>query len=350
MDGNTMPNKLSERAQHLFKVLVELYINGGQPVGSRTLARGAGLELSPATIRNVMADLEDMGLVRAPHTSAGRVPTPLGFRLFIDTLLRVKDIPSAEARRVCEDLGSEMDIHRLLEKTSQILSEVTSFAGLVMLPLIRQQSFRHVEFLPLSDDRVLAIIVVNQEEVQNRIIKTERRYSPAELQEAANYLNQAFGGRELRAVREKLLNEMAMTKEEMTRLMQTVIEMGQKAFEVNDKPADYLLAGETKLMGVHELANVEKLRRLFDAFTQKRDVLHLLDQAMEAHGVQIFIGEESGYQFLDGCSLVTSPYEADGRVLGVLGVIGPTRMAYERVIPIVDLTARVLGSALKSLH
>jgi len=350
MGGNFMPDKLSERAQHLFKVLVELYISGGQPVGSRTLARGAGLELSPATIRNVMADLEDLGLIRAPHTSAGRVPTPLGFRLFIDTLLTVKDLPFAEVKRLCEDLGSETDTHRLLEKTSRILSEVTSCAGLVMIPRTEQQAFRHVEFLPLSSDRVLAVIVMNQEEVQNRIIKTERRYSSSELQEAANYLNQAFAGRELWAVREKLLSEMAMDKEEMTRLMQTVIEMGQKAFQTDEKQGDYLLAGETKLMGVQELANVEKLRRLFEAFTQKRDVLHLLDQAMGAHGIQIFIGEESGYQFMEGCSLVTSPYEVDGRVLGVLGIIGPTRMAYERVIPIVDLTARVLGSALKSLH
>ena len=345
-----MPNKLSERAQYLFKALVELYIRGGQPVGSRTLARDAGLELSPATIRNVMADLEDMGLIRAPHTSAGRVPTTLGFRLFVDKLLTVKELPSSEVKRLCADLSAEMDTQSLLEKTSKILSEVTSFAGLVMIPRAEQQAFRHVEFLPLADNRVLAVIVVNQDEIQNRIIRTERQYTPVELQEAANYLNQAFAGRELRAVREKLLGEMAMAKEEMTRLMQTAIEMGHKVFKENEKRADYLLAGQTKLMGVQDLSNVDRLRRLFEAFTQKRDVLHLLDEAMKAHGVQIFIGEESGYQFLDGCSMVISPYEVEGQVLGVLGVIGPTRMAYERVIPIVDLTAKVLGSALKSLH
>jgi heat-inducible transcriptional repressor len=340
---------LSKRAQYLFKVLVERYISEGQPVGSRTLARDAGLDLSPATIRNVMADLEEMGLIRAPHTSAGRMPTVRGYRLFVDTLLTVKQPLSSEIQRIWNNLGASRDTQSLIKRASTLLSEVTCLAGIVMLPRTEQQALTHVEFLPLSDKRVLVILVINTSEVQNRIIYTERDYTSAELQQAANYLNQAFRGRELSAVRDKLLKEMRVAREAVDRMMQTAIEMAQQVFEPGESREDYVLAGQTNLMGMAEF-DIDQLRQLFEAFNQKRDILHLLDQALSAQGMQIFIGEESGYSFLDDCSVVTSTYQADGRVLGVLGVIGPTRMSYERVIPIVDLTAKILGSALKSLH
>jgi heat-inducible transcriptional repressor len=342
--------QLSERAHYLFKCLVERYIVDGQPVGSRTLARDVNLGLSPATIRNVMADLEDLGLISSPHTSAGRVPTVRGYRLFVDTMLTVKALDEQDSRRIVRDLGGEEDLQTILKKASNILSDVTKLAGLVMVPRADHRALRHVEFLPLEDNRVLVIMVVNNREVQNRIIHTAKRYTADELQKAANYLNSAFAGKDLVTVRRDLLKEMTAAREEMNRMMQAVVEMAEKGFGMADTEVDYVLAGQTNLMEIGELSDIDKLRQLFEAFNRKRDILHLLEQALAAQGVQIFIGEESGYAVLDNCSVVTSTYESNGQVLGVVGVIGPTRMEYERVIPIVDLTARVLGTALKSLH
>lgn len=339
---------LSARAQHLFKLLVERYISGGHPVGSRTLARDAGMDLSPATVRNVMADLEYLGLIRAPHTSAGRIPTVRGYRLFVDTLLTVRAPSEHEVRRVHNDISAEEDVHRLLEKTSAILSEVTRLAGVVMVPRIEHRALRHIEFLSLSEDRVLVILVINNNEIHNRIIHGERRYSQTELQQASNYLNQTLAGRDIQEVRRELLDEMSKAREEMDRVMRTALEMAQKALVPAASENDYVWAGQTNLMGISEWADLSKLRQLFEAFNEKREILQLLDQVLDAQGVQIFIGEESGYEFLEDCSMVTSTYSADGHVLGVLGIIGPTRMAYERVIPIVDLTAKVLGLTLKS--
>lgn len=343
--------ELSERAQHLFKTLVERYIADGQPVGSRTLARDTGLDLSPATIRNVMSDLEDLGLISSPHTSAGRVPTARGYRLFVDSILTYRQPAHEELRRFAEELSHEGDVRRLLEKTSTLLSDVTHFVGLVMVPKTEQRALRHVEFLPLSDNRVLAILVINEREVQNRIIRTPRAYTASELTEAANYLNSAFAGKDVREVKRDLLAEMSATHDEMNRMMQTAIEMAGQLF-VDDASSekDYVVAGQTNLMGLTELSDLDKLRALFEAFNQKRDVLHLLDHALSASGVQIYIGEESGYQAFDGCSIITAPYGPAGETLGVLGVVGPTRMPYERVIPLVDLTAKILGSALNSLQ
>lgn len=341
---------LSERAQFLFKALVERYIEDGQPVGSRTLARETRLDLSAATIRNVMADLEDLGLIRAPHTSAGRVPTVRGYRLFVDSMMKVRGLSSSEVERIHHGMEAEPDVPGVLARTSSMLSEVSRFASIVMIPKVEHQALRHVDFLPLSDNRVLAILVVNGTEVQNRIIHTARSYTASELERAANYLNQAFSGRDLGAVRKQILNEMSNAREAMDRAMQAVIEMTEKAIVPTMAPSDFVLAGQTRLMGIDELSDMEKLRQLFEAFNQKRDILHLLDQALNAQGVQIFIGEESGYKALDDCSVVTATYEADGRVLGVLGVIGPTRMPYQRVVSVVDVTAKLLSSALKSRH
>ena len=340
---------LSDRAQLLFKLLVERYIADGQPVGSRTLARDAKLDLSPATIRNVMADLEDLGLIRSPHTSAGRVPTVTGYRLFVDSMMTVRRLSVGDVERISGDLVKEADVQRLLAKTSSMLSEVTKLASIVMTPRQAQHALRQVEFLPLNDNRVLAILIVNEKEVQNRVIQTARRYSASELEQAANYLNKAFAGRDLLQVREDLLRDMNRTRAEMDRMMQAVIDIADKALVAEESSDEFVVSGQTNLMAIDDLSNISKLRQVFEAFNHKRDVLHLLDQAVNAQGVQIFIGEESGYQVFNECSLVTSAYGTDEKVLGVLGVIGPTRMPYEKVVPIVDLTAKVLSSTLKSL-
>ena len=340
--------QLGERAQYLFRCLVERYIASGQPVGSRTLARDARLELSPATIRNVMADLEDLGLVKAPHTSAGRIPTVQGYRLFVDSMVTFKEPTSGELRQFAQEMGGKEDVQALLTNTSTVLSEVTKLAGVVMIPIIERRELRQVEFLPLNDNRVLVILVTNDHEVENRVIKANRVYSPSELTQAANYLTSAFAGKDIEAVKADLVREMVATREELDRLMEVVIDMSQKVFVEKASAKDYVLAGQTNLMDINELSDIEKLRNLFEAFNQKRDILHLLNQALTATGVQIFIGEESGYEVLDDCSVVTSAYTDAGRTLGVLGVIGPTRMEYERVIPIVDLAARMLSTALNS--
>jgi heat-inducible transcriptional repressor len=346
----TEPSQLSERSLLLFRSLVSHFIHDGQPVGSRTLARDTGLELSPATIRNVMADLEDLGLLHSPHTSAGRIPTVKGYRLFVDTLLRVDQLDAAEMERIERGFGGGGEnIPMLMERASSMLSDITRLAGVVMLPKPGGSALRQIEFVKLSDNRVLVVLVSGDREIQNRIIHTARTYQPAELQQAANYLNALIAGKDLAQARAELLNDLNRMKEDVAGFMQTAIEMAQQAFDsgVQQEP-DLLVSGQTNLMDVAELSNVEKLKKLFDSFNRKRDILHLLEQAINARGVQIFIGEESGYEVLERCSVVTSPYEVDGRIVGVLGVIGPTRMDYQRVIPIVDVTARMLGSALNS--
>jgi heat-inducible transcriptional repressor len=345
---------LSERAQHLLRVLVESYIREGQPVGSRNLSRDSGLNLSAATVRNVMADLEEYGFVASPHTSAGRVPTDKGYRFFVDTLLRQRPQPD-DAQMLNElNLRLEQEEDRgpkaLVAVASQMLSSFTHLAGVVTIPRQPHQSLSQIEFLPLSENRVLVVMVINGRDVQNRIVHLERYYPAEELRRAANFLNQQFGGKELSQIRSDIVAELTQAGETLNQLMRDAIHVAQQAVGEGRRQGEpeYVIAGETNLMEFAELSNVEKLRRLFDAFTSKRDILHLLDQSLGAEGVQIFIGQESGYQILDNCSLVTAPYALDNETVGVLGVIGPTRMAYDRVIPIVDITARLLGSALNS--
>ena len=349
MTKSANSSQLSERSLYLFKALVEHFIQDGTPVGSRTLSKDSSLNLSPATIRNVMADLEDFGLLDSPHTSAGRVPTAKGYRLFVDSLLRVKDLNSFEVEKIAKELDPENDFKSLMQRTSSMLSDITQLAGVVMLPKNEKSTLQHMEFVALSGNRVLVILVVNDREVQNRIIHTSRAYSASELQEASNYLNDIFVGRDLNFVRNNILDELEKTKEQLSRSMQTAMEMAQLAFDYEKSKInndELLFSGETNLMDVAELCEVEKLKKLFNTFNQQRDILHLLEQAIGADGIQIFIGEESGHDVFDNCSVVTSPYEVDGKLLGVLGLIGPTRMHYERVIPIVDVTAKMLGAAL----
>jgi len=341
---------LNERAQSLLRVLVESYIRDGQPVGSRALSRDSGLNLSSATIRNVMADLEELGFVASPHTSAGRVPTDKGYRFFVDTLVRVQPLDSSAVTELRRHLDARIDNSKtLVAAASQLLSSVTQLAGVVTLPSVQQSAITRIEFVVLSENRVLAVLVLNDREVQNRIIQLERHYSSDELRRAANFLNDQFHGRNLPEVRQEILRQLRETREHMNQVMLDAITVAQQLFDTGEPaPMEYVIAGETNLMGVGELSSVEKLRRLFEAFNEKRDFLHLLDQSLRGEGIQIFIGHESGYQILDDCSVVTAPYSVGDQVVGVLGVIGPTRMAYERVIPIVDVTAKLLGAALNS--
>ncbi len=339
---------LNERAQHLLKVLVERFIRDGQPVGSRTLAKESGMALSPATIRNVMADLEELGLVAAPHTSAGRVPTVQGYRLFVDSLLSVQPLEARTLDSMERQIESQAEPQRILAGASSMLAELTAMAGVVMLPRRGDLSLRRLEFLPLSDTRVLVILVISDSEVQNRIIHTERRFSAAELQQAANYLNQALAGKRMGQLRETLLREMEEARQSMNRMMLEAIQMAEQTFADDEASGqgDFVLAGQTQLMDYAEMADMGRLRQLFDAFNQKRDLLQLLDRSLSAESMQIFIGSESGYGPLSDCSVIAAPYSVKGETLGVLGVIGPTRMNYQRVIPIVDVTAKLLGAAL----
>ena len=341
----TPPN---DRAQHLLHVLIQRYIRDGQPVGSRTLSKDSSLDLSPATIRNVMSDLEEMGMVSAPHTSAGRVPTPKGYRLFVDTLVRYRqpknddiDMLRSQIRRKVDDADA------LVVSVSKLLSDFTSLAGVVTVPRGQHAALRQIEFLPLSENRILVILVINDREVQNQILHTDRNYSASELQQAANYINQHYAGVEMPQVREKILRDLESTRNSMNQAMHDIISVAHSAIADSEHPdGEYVLAGETNLMGFAELSDVDTLRRLFEAFSRKQQILDLLDRSIHADGVQVFIGEESGFQILDDCSVVTAPYKLDDDTIGVLGVIGPTRMAYDRVVPIVDITARLLRSAL----
>lgn len=339
---------LDERAQLLLKTLIDMYIREGHPVGSRALSRDSGLGLSPATIRNVMSDLEELGLVSSPHTSAGRVPTVQGYRLFVDTMLKVQPLQSAEVNALRKQLSPEKNSKLLMKSATTILSDITHLAGMVATPRVGALAIRHMEFLPLTDRRVLSILVINDKEVHNQIIHTDRDYSPSDLQQAANYINEHFLGHDLAAMCEIVKHELLRTRQEMNDLMKLVIEISNKVAEqeaATDED-ELLIEGQLNLMGFEDLSNMEKLKNLFEAFQKKRDILHLLDRCQRGDGVQIFIGQESGYGPLDDCSVITSPYKVGGEVVGVLGVIGPTRMAYDRVIPIVDITARLLSAAL----
>lgn len=335
---------LNERARILLKTLVEHYIGDGQPVGSRALSRYSGLDLSPASIRNVMADLEEMGYIASPHTSAGRIPTPRGYRFFVDTLLTVKPLAQVEIDQLEDQLQPD-NRQRVVSSASHLLSDLTSFAGVVMTPKRHSPAFRHIEFLRLSDNRLLLIIVTPDGDVQNRILLTDRPYTPSQLTEAANYLNQHYAGRDFDDIRRNLRDELRQLREDVTHLMTRALDAGSEA--MHESGDAMVISGERNLLNVEDLSsNMESLRKLFALFDQRTGFLQLLEMSSRAQGVQIFIGGHSGLVPLDECSVVTAPYEVDGQVVGTVGVIGPTRMAYERIIPIVDITAKLLSSAL----
>jgi len=336
--------KLDNRAQTLLKALVERYIADGQPVGSRALSRISGLDLSPATIRNIMADLEEMGLVASPHTSAGRVPTPRGYRMFVDTLLTVQPLDESTVESKLQSTVQSGSSQKIISNAAQILSSLSEFAGIVLTPR-RESVFQQIDFLRLSEKRILLVIVGPNGDVQNRLLLTDVDYSPAQLTQAANYINQNFGGHSFDDVRLRLQGELKQLHDDMTRLMQAAVQAGSDA--MNDDSDDVVISGERNLLSVSDLSsNMASLRKLFDLFEQKTSLMQLLDISNKATGVQIFIGGESSLVPVDEMSVVTSPYKVNGKVVGTLGVIGPMRMAYERVIPIVDITAKVLSNAL----
>lgn len=335
---------MDKRAQILLKTLVEHYISDGQPIGSRTLLQHSGLDLSSATIRNVMSDLEQLGFIASPHTSAGRIPTQKGYRMFVDSLITVQPLEMQALEQLRSGLSSP-NPSDLITSAADMLSQLTQFAGLVMIPKRKRIAFKHLEFLPLSEKRVLVIIVTSDGNVQNRIIIADKHYSASELTQASNYFNTHFSGYTFEEVQLKMLQELKEMQSDMNRLMTAALDASNKGVE-ND---GVVIAGERNLLQIDELStNVNSLRKLFEIFERRTSLMQLLDNSQHAEGIQIFIGGESGYLALDECSMVTAPYEADGQVVGTLGVIGPTRMAYERVIPIVDVTAKLLSNALNS--
>lgn len=340
--------EISERASVLLKTLVEHHIRDGQPVGSGTLLKAAGLPVSAATIRNVMSDLEERGYLCSPHTSAGRIPTAAGYRLFVDTMLQVQPLEHQAVTTLREQLNPDKSATELVQSASSILSSITAQAGLVTVPRQEAHQLRQVEFLPLSGDRVLVILVTNEREVQNRIIHTQQPFSEEQLRAAAAMVNQRFAGQSLNLAKEQIVREMHEARATIDTYLESALDLASQALDQEEASEEYVMAGESQLIGNATAEEMLKLRDLFDTFEQKKDLLHLLERCTRADGIQIFIGEEAGYEVFGDYSVVTAPYHDGSRTLGVLGVIGPTRMAYERVIPIVDVTAKMLSSALTS--
>jgi len=334
---------LDKRAQTLLKTLISHHIGDGQPVGSKTLATTSSLDLSPASIRNIMKDLEDAGFIISPHTSSGRVPTQKGYRFFVDSLVTMKSLNQSEISALKDQLIMSDNKH-LISSVADTLSHLTKFAGVVLIPRAKKIAFKHIEFLELSKNRILVIIVTDDGGVQNRVLYTENNYNKQNLLEASNFFNQHYAGYNIEEVKSRLVNELKTMKAEMVTLMTAAIETSDDI----DQNENLVMSGQRNLLETSELSqNVSSVRKIVEVFEKKSALLQLLEKSHRANGIQIFIGEESGYKALDECSVITAPYEADGEVLGMLGVIGPTRMAYERVIPIVDITAKLLGNSIK---
>jgi heat-inducible transcriptional repressor len=342
---------LDDRSKMLLRTLVERYIADGQPVGSRTLSRASGLELSPATIRNVMADLEELGLIASPHTSAGRVPTARGYRLFVDTMLTARVAMADDERSA--DLPPQDELRhqlppdqpqRVIANAAHLLSNLSHFVGVVTAPR-KPSVFRHMEFLRLGERRVLLILVAPDGDVQNRVIFTARDYTQGELVEATNYLNTHYAGLAIDAVRERLRGEIEQLRTEIAALMQAAVQASSEA--MNEGAEQVVISGERNLLQVQDFgSDMGSLRKMFDLFEQKTQLMRLLDVSSRAEGVRIYIGGESQVVPIEELSIVSAPYEVDGRVVGTLGVIGPTRMAYDRMIQIVDITSRLVSNAL----
>tara|TARA_B110000305_G_scaffold54095_1_gene59674 strand:+ start:2636 stop:3649 length:1014 start_codon:yes stop_codon:yes gene_type:complete len=335
---------LDSRAQSLLKTLITHHIGDGQPVGSKTLSASSDLDLSPASIRNIMKDLEDAGFVSSPHTSAGRIPTNKGYRLFVDSLVTVQSLDDVEISSLKNQLIASDNKH-LISSAANTLSELTKFAGIVMIPKAKKIKYKHIEFIGISERRVLVIIITDDGNVQNSVLYTNHDYDKTSLTEAANYFNKEFSGYSVEEAKKRLMDDLKHMKTNISDLMSSAI---NSAADNNDEADNIVMSGQTKLLETVELSqNVASIRKILEVFEKKSALLKLLESSQHANGIQIFIGEESGYQALDECSVITAPYEADGEVLGILGVIGPTRMAYERVIPIVDITAKLLGNSIK---
>jgi len=335
--------EIDTRTQHLLKALINHHVADGQPVGSKTLTTSSGLDLSSASIRNIMKDLEDAGFISSPHTSAGRIPTHKGYRFFVDSLVTMKSPNKSDLDMLQSSLQAP-NSKDLVNITADTLSSITNFAGVVMLPKAKKISFKNIEFLNLSKKRILVIIVTSDGSVQNRVLDTQEEYDQSTLIEASNFFNEHYKDLDISKIKEKIIDELSTMKKNMTNLMSAAVELS-----ISPKHDENLiLTGQGNLLDTIDLSqNVKSIKKIIELFEKKTALLQLLEKSHHSSGMQIFIGEESGYQALDECSIVTAPYQSDGEVLGILGVIGPTRMAYERVIPIVDITAKMLSNSIK---
>ena len=344
-------DSLNSRQELLLKALVESFISDGQPVGSTKLSQTQNIAISSATIRGVFGDLEDLGYIYSPHKSAGRVPTELGYRMFVDKMVKVQPVDIDLIKKLKINLTKDHERKSIIQKTNEVLSSITELTGIISLPTQKNAELKQIDFLKLSDDKILAILINKNNDVENKIINLDRAYSSSELQEASNYLNSIISGQSAFHIRKILLNELEEMRKDMNSIMSSAITFGKKLFldtdDLNDEN-DLLVSGQTRLMNCKELSDIDTLKTLFEAFSEKNNILHLLDKSISSDGVKIFIGAESGYNVLDDCSIVSAPYKFDNDVVGGLGVIGPKRMAYDRVIPIVDITAKLLSEALKS--
>ena len=340
-------NMPSHRARRILSAIIDKYIEEGIPIGSKSLSLADNIGLSPASIRNVMSDLEELGFIASPYTSSGRVPTSKGYRFFIDSLLILQPVEATELERIKRRVNlNESNSRELAISVSNTLSAITKLAGIVTIPKQQVTRLKEIDFIKLSEKRILAIIVMNETEVENRILQMKRDYSKDELKQASNYINTHYKGRSLSYIKKHLINELMQTKEAVNSLMSDLIDIADQVLDFAE-PDEYIVAGQRRLMDFHELSDIKKLRQLFDAFKEKQQLLELLDKSMSTSGIQIFIGEESGYQMFDNCTLITSPYTTEDGAIGVLGVIGPTRIAYQKVIPIVEIIAKLLGKSLK---
>ena len=340
-------NMPSHRARRILSAIVDKYIQEGIPIGSKSLSLADNIGLSPASIRNVMSDLEELGFIASPYTSSGRVPTSKGYRFFIDSLLKLQPVEATELERIKKRVNlHESNSRELAISVSNTLSAITKLAGIVTIPKQQVTRLKEIDFIKLSEKRILAIIVMNETEVENRILQMKRDYSKDELKQASNYINTHYRGRSLSYIKKHLINELMQTKESVNSLMSDLIDIADQVLDFAE-PDEYIVAGQRRLMDFHELADIKKLRQLFDAFKEKQQLLELLEKSMSTNGIQIFIGEESGYKMFDNCTLITTPYTTEDGAIGVLGVIGPTRIAYQKVIPIVAITAKLLGKSLK---
>jgi len=339
---------LNDRSQLLFKNLMGLYLNDGKPVGSTTLAKLPDIGLSSATVRNVMADLEKMGLIHAPHTSAGRVPTDNGYRLFLDSMLTYEPLSKQKQATIRSGLSTDLNQDALLESASKVLSGITGMTSLVLMPNKQQEILKHIDFIQLGANRVLVVLVFNDQDVQNRIIELEKTISSDELQQTANYLNEHCLGKNLAEAKSFLMNRMDTIRSTTNDFMSSIVQATDFVLESQlAQKMPFLVSGKTNLLNYQELASSEKLKALFNSFEQHNEMVTLLDKSMQAQGVQVFVGHECGNEIYQDCSIITTPYEVEGEILGVLGVVGPSRMNYQKVVPRVDMTAKILGSLLK---
>lgn len=346
----SVSSQANERSNHILKLLIEKYIDEGQPIASKTLVTECQLGVSSATIRNVLSDLETRGYLRSPHTSAGRVPTEQGYRLFVDHLLTVSDMEAKNIRYLESALGQSSDPKSLAESASHMLSELTQLTGIVMVPSSYKETLRHIEFLPLNTRQVLVILVLNEKEVQNFVIEVDRSYSDIELNQATNFVNQTFAGQDLSTIRQRLLQLMERERESLSHMMETTIQVSSKALQERKREDNLVIKGESHLLGASSGADLGQLKSLFEAFSQKKVIIDMLDRCTQSNGLQIFIGKESGNKMFDDLTLITAPYSMGKDVIGVLAVVGPTRIPYQRVIPAVDMTAKILASVLNQNH